>query len=186
MSSIADFPSPPPEFFLSAQANGHIWVATLSSSEPDPLPSETPDLPNPHSPNTTKDAPNPKLTPLITPPSHPIAFILIHLHPHTSSYTSTHLTQISVHPSYFRQGIATQLLSFLISWSRAQGHRTIDLTTFASVPWNRPFYEKRGFRVLSEGELEGEDARLLAKELEAERGDEVLGRWERVGMRLVL
>ncbi len=38
------------------------------------------------------------------------------------------------------------------------------LTTFADVPWNRPYYERRGFRVLDEGDLDDEVRRIREDE----------------------
>lgn len=54
----------------------------------------------------------------------------------------------------------------------------LTLTTFSDVPWNRPYYERLGFRVLDEVEL-SPGLRRIRRE-EAQRG---LDRWGRVAMR---
>lgn len=59
-----------------------------------------------------------------------------------------YLDQLSVHPNNMRLGIGTKLLNKVISWS---GNRPLWLTTYANVPWNRPYYEKRGFKQVPEG-----------------------------------
>ncbi len=53
------------------------------------------------------------------------------------------------------------------------------LTTFASLPWNAPFYERLGFRRLAGAERGGRLAALL-------RAEERRGLRDRVAMRLDL
>lgn len=45
-----------------------------------------------------------------------------------------------------------------------QGAPAVTLTTFRDVPWNAPFYERRGFRVLDESGLSAVFDRLLDEE----------------------
>ncbi len=59
-----------------------------------------------------------------------------------------HINEISVHSLFGRRGIATQLLSNLAQWGVQHRCRAITLSTFRDVPWNMPFYQKRGFVVL--------------------------------------
>jgi len=61
--------------------------------------------------------------------------------------------QISVRPDRQRQGIARRLIDTVAGWASALGARTLTLTTFDSVPWNRPVYERLGFVVVSGEEL---------------------------------
>ncbi len=61
-----------------------------------------------------------------------------------------HIAQLAVLPGSMRQGVGTRLLDRACEWARAQGYRAVTLTTFAEVPWNAPFYAKRGFVELAE------------------------------------
>lgn len=61
-----------------------------------------------------------------------------------------HLEQLSVRPAHMRRGLGRRLLEQAIAHSRAGG--SLSLTTYAHVPWNRPFYERAGFRVVPETE----------------------------------
>jgi len=54
------------------------------------------------------------------------------------------LDQVSVRPDWMRQGIGTALLRRAQHWSVREGE--LWLTTYEDVPWNRPWYERRGFR----------------------------------------
>ncbi|GGU41458.1 GCN5 family N-acetyltransferase [Lentzea flava] len=56
-----------------------------------------------------------------------------------------HVHQISVHPSHARQGIGAALIEHV----RRTG-QTLTLTTFRDVPWNAPYYERLGFRSVTE------------------------------------
>jgi GNAT superfamily N-acetyltransferase len=64
-----------------------------------------------------------------------------------------HLDEISVHPSHGRRGLGARLVEFAVAWAAARGRRAVTLSTFADVPWNAPFYRRRGFRILEEHEL---------------------------------
>ncbi len=59
-----------------------------------------------------------------------------------------HLEQLAVHPRSTRQGIGTALLDSACRAARLAGAGSVTLLTFADVPWNAPFYERRGFRQL--------------------------------------
>lgn len=63
---------------------------------------------------------------------------------------AAHLWQLSVHPGAGRQGVGTALVEAACDWARGQGLPAMTLTTFRDVPWNGPFYERLGFRTLSE------------------------------------
>jgi cysteinyl-tRNA synthetase len=41
----------------------------------------------------------------------------------------------------------------IVEWAEREGYGSITLTTFSDVPWNMPFYERLGFRVISPTEL---------------------------------
>jgi GNAT superfamily N-acetyltransferase len=59
-----------------------------------------------------------------------------------------HLDELDVVPRYGRRGIGAALLAAVCAWATDAGYRTVTLRTFRDVPWNAPFYEKRGFRVV--------------------------------------
>ena len=64
-----------------------------------------------------------------------------------------HLEEIAVHPDSGGRGLGSSLLDAVARWAREQGREAVTLTTFREVPWNAPFYERRGYRVLGEGEI---------------------------------
>ncbi|WP_218920707.1 GNAT family N-acetyltransferase [Lentzea guizhouensis] len=57
----------------------------------------------------------------------------------------THVHQVSVHPSCARQGIGAALIEHV---TPAGG--SVTLTTFRDVPWNAPYYERLGFREVTD------------------------------------
>ncbi|MEU9114066.1 GNAT family N-acetyltransferase [Streptomyces sp. NPDC048483] len=86
-----------------------------------------------------------------------------------------HIEQVSVHPDHARRGVGRALID------RAEDDwrgTAVTLTTFAEVPWNAPYYERLGFRVLADDELTPGLREIRANE--ARRG---LDRWPRVCMR---
>ena len=75
-----------------------------------------------------------------------------------------HLDEIDVDPAHGRHGVGSALLDVVLHWAAAAGYDRLTLSTFRNVPWNRPFYERRGFRVLSPKELGLEHRDLIAAE----------------------
>ncbi|HVF33565.1 MAG TPA: GNAT family N-acetyltransferase [Acidimicrobiales bacterium] len=75
-----------------------------------------------------------------------------------------HVEEVSVHPAHGRRGHATALLRQTTTWAVEQGLAAVTLTTFRDVPWNQPFYERRGFRVLADDERSAALERLLDEE----------------------
>lgn len=59
-----------------------------------------------------------------------------------------HLEQLSVHPGHSGRGIGTALLEAACTWAADSGYQAMTLTTFADVPWNGPYYARRGFAEL--------------------------------------
>lgn len=53
-----------------------------------------------------------------------------------------YLEQLSVRRSAMQQGLGRRLLHHAIAWA---GGEPLWLTTYAHLPWNRPFYERHGF-----------------------------------------
>lgn len=51
------------------------------------------------------------------------------------------------------RGIGGALLDAVQAEARARFLAAVTLTTFRDVPWNAPYYARRGFRLLGEGDL---------------------------------
>nr|WP_187702042.1 GNAT family N-acetyltransferase [Dietzia sp. CQ4] len=66
--------------------------------------------------------------------------------------TNAHLDQVSVHSDFMHRGIGTVLLNHMIRWARECSLPAVTLTTYTDVPWNGPYYERHGFRYLTENE----------------------------------
>ncbi|MBT3156001.1 GNAT family N-acetyltransferase [Streptomyces sp. CHA1] len=64
-----------------------------------------------------------------------------------------HVEQVTVHPDSARRGVGRALLDHTAGRARDEGAAALTLTTFTEVPWNAPYYERCGFRVLAEREL---------------------------------
>jgi GNAT superfamily N-acetyltransferase len=89
-----------------------------------------------------------------------------------------HVEQLSTDPASARRGLGRALLDHAADRARADGLPALTLTTFADVAWNRPYYERCGFRVLRDDEI--------TPGLRAVRAHEAafgLDRWPRVCMR---
>jgi len=89
-----------------------------------------------------------------------------------------HIEQVSVHPDFAHRRIGEALLAYAAERAREEGLTGLTLTTFAEVPWNAPYYERLGFRVLAAAELTPGLRKIRAHE--AELG---LDQWPRVCMR---
>ncbi len=59
-----------------------------------------------------------------------------------------YLEEISVLPQYGGQGLGTKMIDTVCQWSKSKRLNSILLSTFRSVKWNAPFYEKLGFKIL--------------------------------------
>jgi len=75
-----------------------------------------------------------------------------------------HLEQISVVPEHGRQGIGTALIEAVVDWARARGDAEVTLSTFRDVPFNAPYYARRGFTARDERHLTDELRDVVAKE----------------------
>lgn len=64
-----------------------------------------------------------------------------------------HLEEIDVHPEVSGKGVGSELLEAVCGIAQVSGYRAITLSTLTDVPWNAPFYAKRGFRILAPDEL---------------------------------
>ncbi|MFE3174000.1 GNAT family N-acetyltransferase [Amycolatopsis sp. NPDC059090] len=88
-----------------------------------------------------------------------------------------HVEQVSLLPSHARRGLGRALIETVGAWATERGLSGLTLTTFAEVPWNAPYYERLGFRVLADEDL-GPALREIRR-TEIARG---LDRWPRVAM----
>jgi len=73
-----------------------------------------------------------------------------------------YLDQLSVHPQAMRAGVGSQLMGHVIAWSADQ---PLWLTTYSHLPWNGPYYERKGFTAIDDGQCGPE----LLSILEAQR-----------------
>jgi len=75
-----------------------------------------------------------------------------------------HLAELAVHPDHGRRGVGRRLVQAVIDEAAARGLEGVTLTTFADLPFNGPFYQSMGFRVLPETELDSGLRGVLAHE----------------------
>lgn len=73
----------------------------------------------------------------------PVGFVVCERHT-----PSLHIREMDVRPSFGRRGIGTRLLLQTFSAAKGSGLQCVTLTTFSHLPWNAPFYAKRGFVVV--------------------------------------
>lgn len=75
-----------------------------------------------------------------------------------------HLFQIDVDPAHGRRGVGSTLLESTCAMASALGLQSITLVTLRNVPWNAPFYARRGFLELADGEWGPELRNLIERE----------------------
>ena len=75
-----------------------------------------------------------------------------------------HLDEIDVVPAHMRKGVGSRLVETVCRWARSAGYPSVTLSTFRDVPWNRPFYESRGFHVVDARALAPQHRELVATE----------------------
>ena len=95
----------------------------------------------------------------VTVDNQPIGFALVLV-----KGESAMLAELDVYPEHQRKGIGKSLVQTVINWACEEGYKSLMLTTFSNIPWNAPFYEKMGFRALSETELTADLFAALEKE----------------------
>jgi GNAT superfamily N-acetyltransferase len=88
-----------------------------------------------------------------------------------------HLEQVSVRHDRAGHGIGAALLAAAEQVARDRGHRRMTLTTFRDVPWNGPYYTRRGWSALPAADLPPELA--AARQHERDLG---LDEWPRQAM----
>jgi GNAT superfamily N-acetyltransferase len=77
-----------------------------------------------------------------------------------------HLEQVSVHPDAAGQRVGRRLIDEVATWARGREMTALTLLTFRDVPWNAPYYERCGFRILAGEELGPELVALRHHEAE--------------------
>lgn len=90
---------------------------------------------------------------------HPVGFALA-----CEVGGNAHLDELDVDPRHGRQGLGRALVESVCDWARQAGYRAISLTTLSHIPWNAPFYEKLGFKILAAKELSSPLRELLQSE----------------------
>ncbi len=77
------------------------------------------------------------------------------------------LTEMDVLPEHTRNGLGRRFIQLVREWGAAQGHREIRLITCSDIPWNAPYYQRVGFRIMQESEL----SPVLLREREEDEED---------------
>jgi GNAT superfamily N-acetyltransferase len=77
---------------------------------------------------------------------------------------NAHLEEIDVHPDASGRGVGSALLDAVAAEARARGFDALTLSTLEDVPWNAPYYARRGFAIVPLAELTRGYRELLAQE----------------------
>ncbi|EKT55646.1 GNAT family N-acetyltransferase [Providencia sneebia] len=80
---------------------------------------------------------------------------------------SLHINEVSVCHIWQGKGIGKQLIQHILAYAQEQGIPFVSLTTFRDIPWNAPYYQRLGFRLLGESDLSEELKSILQEEVEA-------------------
>jgi len=64
-----------------------------------------------------------------------------------------HLYELAIVPDHGGKGLGKALIETVCNEAKLRGIEAVTLSTFADVPWNGPFYERVGFRMLTDDEL---------------------------------
>jgi GNAT superfamily N-acetyltransferase len=78
---------------------------------------------------------------------------------------NAHIDELDGHPAYGQHGIGKALVETVCAWAQSAGYRAITLTTLRHIPWNAPWYQQLGFRVLEGDELPTPLRDLLHEEI---------------------
>jgi GNAT superfamily N-acetyltransferase len=87
-----------------------------------------------------------------------------------------YVEQLAVVPKVMKQGLGGALLERAYAWARERGYPAMLLTTYADVPWNAPYYAKRGWVEISD----------LGPDLKAQRDKEIRLGLDGTGRRVVM
>lgn len=75
-----------------------------------------------------------------------------------------HLHELDVLPEHGRKGLGSALLEAVCEWAFTRGFSAVTLSTFRHVPWNAPFYARRGFVEVEPSEQPPELTRIVEAE----------------------
>ncbi|ALB64893.1 putative acetyltransferase [Cronobacter condimenti 1330] len=75
-----------------------------------------------------------------------------------------HILGVAVTREYQGQGMGKLLMADAIRCARERALHAVTLTTFRTVPWNQPFYERLGFDVIAQADLPAHLIRVLDDE----------------------
>jgi len=109
----------------------------------------------------------------LDPAGTPVGFAVASVHGRR-----VHLEELDVLPEHGRRGVGSALVRAVADFALGSGCAEVTLTTFRDIPWNAPFYERAGFEVIPERELDEALLRRLSDETELG-----LDRSRRVAMR---
>jgi GNAT superfamily N-acetyltransferase len=65
---------------------------------------------------------------------------------------AAHLEELDVLPAYGCRGLGSALIEAVCAWAAGR-YPAVTLATFRDVPWNAPFYARRGFSAIPTQEL---------------------------------
>jgi GNAT superfamily N-acetyltransferase len=63
------------------------------------------------------------------------------------------IEQLSVLDRWQGRGLGAALINRCAEEARSRGHNALYLTTYRGVPWNEPFYRRRGFVTMKRGDF---------------------------------
>lgn len=77
---------------------------------------------------------------------------------------AAHLEELDVLPEHGRRGLGSRLLEAVCDWAREAGYPKVTLSTFRDIPWNAPFYSRRGFHIVDPGDVSEPHVQLVRAE----------------------
>ncbi len=83
----------------------------------------------------------------VSPLNRPVGFALMKF-PGDTAW----LDQLSVLNRWQGQGYGSALIERVVAAARELGHCRLHLSTYRNVPWNAPYYARRGFKELPRGD----------------------------------
>lgn len=84
----------------------------------------------------------------VTPSDDPVGFLLC-----TEIDGDLYVQELAVHPDHAGHRLAVPLLAAAETLARSLGLPALSLTTFRTVPWNAPYYERLGFHVMPDDQI---------------------------------
>jgi GNAT superfamily N-acetyltransferase len=79
-----------------------------------------------------------------------------------------HLDELDVLPRHGRAGLGSRLLDRVCEWASNNACSGVTLSTMQDIPWNAPFYQRRGFRIVATEDLS--EGLIRLKKAEATAG----------------